>query len=281
MEERACAYVWVAISGENAMASIVTEQGIIHYEVDGRGEPILFLHGWLESWGCWRPTMEALAKLNRYRIYALDFWGFGESSKKRITYNISDFVRMVDHFMYRMGIESAPVVGHSMGGTVAMCLALDEPHRVRKVIVVGSPMVGESLSLPLRLSGYEIVASFLWSFPFVLRFMLWCYSPWVAENRQAVYEMTAHTVSQATMESFLWSIYSLLRTDLRPRLGQIKIPSLGVYGSKDGVVNPNQAEVIAQMIPHARVEVMEGCRHLPMLAKPEKFNRILLDFLAS
>lgn len=261
------------------MASMVTDQGIIHYEVEGRGQPILFLHGWIESWGCWRRTMEALAQLNKYRIYALDFWGFGESSKKRLTYNMDDFIWMVDHFMYRMGIEQAQVVGHSMGGTVAMNLALEKPHRVEKVAVVGSPMTGESLSILLRLSGREFIASLMWTFPFILQTTLWLYAPWVSDDPRVARTMISHTISQATMESFLWSIYSLRETDLRPRLGEITIPTLGVFGSKDGVVNPNQAQVIARFIPHARVEVMEGCRHMPMLAAPEKFNDILLSFL--
>lgn len=263
------------------MASIVTEQGIIHYEVDGRGEPILFLHGWIESWGCWRPTMEALAKLNRYRMYALDFWGFGESGKRKSTFNISDFVTMIDYFMYRMGIEQALLVGHSMGGTVAMSMALEKPERVTKVVVVGSPMVGESLSILLRMSALKFVASLLWTFPFILRAILWLYSPWVSEDPNIARAMIGHGISHATMESFLWSIYSLSRTDLRLRLREIKIPTLAVYGGKDGVVNPNQAQIIAKMVPYARVEIFEGARHLPMLTEQERFNRILLEFLST
>ena len=66
------------------MSSITTDQGILHYEVLGRGKPIILLHGWLGSWGLWRETMAYLSQY--YRTYALDFWGFGESGKKRSTY---------------------------------------------------------------------------------------------------------------------------------------------------------------------------------------------------
>ena len=58
------------------------------------------------------------------RTYALDFWGFGESGKKRSTYEVTDFVSLVDQFMERLGIAQAPIVGHSMGGTVSLMLAL-------------------------------------------------------------------------------------------------------------------------------------------------------------
>ena len=78
------------------MSSIVTDQGILHYESYGSGPPVILLHGWLGSWGLWQPTMEALGR--EYRCYALDFWGFGESGRKRSTYAVSDFMDLVAQF---------------------------------------------------------------------------------------------------------------------------------------------------------------------------------------
>ena len=92
------------------MSSIVTDQGIVHYEAYGRGEPVILLHGWLGSWGYWFRTMEVLK--NKYRCYALDFWGFGDSGKRRSSYQVSDVVGLVDQFMDRLGIDAAPIVGH-------------------------------------------------------------------------------------------------------------------------------------------------------------------------
>ena len=122
------------------MSSIVTDQGIVHYETYGSGAPVILLHGWLGSWGLWRPTMEALG--GQYRCYALDFWGFGESGKKRDSYAVSDFMALVAQFMEALGIEKAPLVGHSMGGTTALGTAIRTPERVTKVCVIGSPIVG-------------------------------------------------------------------------------------------------------------------------------------------
>ena len=72
-----------------------------------------------------------------YRTYALDFWGFGESGKKRETYAVQDFVSLVDQFMEQLGIVNAPLVGHSMGGTVSLSVAIKYPQRANKVVVVG------------------------------------------------------------------------------------------------------------------------------------------------
>ena len=125
------------------MSSITTEQGIVHYEVYGRGRPVILLHGYLGSWGLWQETMNYLSRY--YRTYALDFWGFGESDTKSDTYVVQDFVSMVDQFMEQLGIVQAPLVGHSMGGTVSLSVAIQLPQRVRKVVVIGSPIVGSSL----------------------------------------------------------------------------------------------------------------------------------------
>jgi pimeloyl-ACP methyl ester carboxylesterase len=95
--------------------------------------------------------MEALAPM--YRTYALDFWGFGESDKRRESYDISDFTALVDQFLERLGIQSAPIIGHSMGGTVALSLALERPQRVEKVAAVGAPIDGRSLHRGSRQAG--------------------------------------------------------------------------------------------------------------------------------
>ena len=88
------------------MSSITTDQGILHYEVFGRGRLVILLHGWLGSWGLWQKTMAHLGK--SFRPYALDFWGFGESGRQQPTFSVQDFVEMVHQFMDRLGIDEAP-----------------------------------------------------------------------------------------------------------------------------------------------------------------------------
>jgi pimeloyl-ACP methyl ester carboxylesterase len=260
------------------LSSIVTNQGVVHYETVGRGKPVILLHGWLGSWGCWLGTMEALS--SRYRAYALDFWGFGESDKRRESYNVVDFVALADQFMERLGIQSAPVIGHSMGGTVALNLTLDRPNRVEKVAVVGSPIDGRSLNVFLKLAGYPWVAFLVWNSPALLRMGIKLLAPWIAANWSEWYKLLMRDLSKMTLESFLWSINSLHYTNLQPRLGRLRVPVLGVYGNGDKIVNPRQAELL-RAIPSARVEMLSGSRHFPMLDEPERFNSILLSYLSA
>jgi pimeloyl-ACP methyl ester carboxylesterase len=260
------------------VSSIVTDQGIVHYEAYGRGQPVILLHGWLGSWGYWLRTMEALK--NQYRCYALDFWGFGDSGKRRITYQVDDFVSLIEQFMDRLGIESAPVVGHSMGGTVAISLALTKPECVQKVIVVGSPIVGDSLNIFLRLAGKPWIARLVWHMPAALNLGIKLFSPYIVKDWPQWYKMITRDLSQTTLEAFFLSINSLHKTDLRPHLPGITKPIMGIYGVGDNVVEPSQADLIEKSAPVSRIKMMAGSKHFPMLDEPRAFNEYLGEFLA-
>lgn len=260
------------------MSSIVTDQGIVHYETYGQGKPVVLLHGWLGSWGLWQQTMEVLGK--NYRTYALDFWGFGDSGKKRDTYNVSDFVSLVDQFMEQLGIESAPLVGHSMGGTVSLSVAMRYSKRAQKVVVVGSPIVGSSLNIFLKLAGFRAIAFIVYNLPTLLKLGLRLFSPFIVnKDPLAWYRTQERDLSKTTLESFFASIGSLRRTDLRPRLVEVRVPTLGIYGIGDTIVHPRQYEPLQAGVPHAKIAIMDRSRHFPMIDEPERFNSVLKEFL--
>ncbi|NJC95036.1 MAG: alpha/beta hydrolase [Anaerolineales bacterium] len=258
------------------MSSITTDQGIVHYEVYGRGKPVILLHGWLGSWGLWQETMAFLGRY--YRTYALDFWGFGESGKKRETYAVQDFVSLVNQFMEQLGIMRAPLVGHSMGGTVSLSVAIRYPERVSKVVVVGSPIVGSSLAFPLKLAGYRPIAFMLFNMMGAFRLGMRIASPIICRDERFA-DMMDRDLSRTTLESFLLSIASLRRTDLRPMLDQIKVPAMGMYGDRDVIVHPKQWQPMQKGIPQAHIERFPVAGHFPMLEEPQNFAEKLKTFL--
>lgn len=258
------------------MSSITTDQGIVHYEVYGRGRPVILLHGWLGSWGLWQETMTYLG--SHYRTYALDFWGFGESGKKRETYAVQDFVSLVDQFMERLGIAQAPLVGHSMGGTVSLLVATQYPQRVSKVVVVGSPIVGSSLAFPLKLAGYRFIAFFLFNMMWGFRAAMKVASPFICSDPRFP-AMMDRDLSSTTVESFLRSIASLRRTDLRPTLSQIQVPVMGIYGDRDNIVNPRQWQPLLAGVPQTKVVRWPRAQHFVMLDVTKNFNQTLKEFL--
>jgi pimeloyl-ACP methyl ester carboxylesterase len=244
--------------------------------VYGRGRPVILLHGWLGSWALWQDTMAYLGSF--YRVYALDFWGFGESGKKRNSYAVQDFVSLVDQFMDCMGIDSAPLVGHSMGGTVGLSVATQYPNRVNKVVVVGSPIEGSSLALLLKLLGKRPVAVILFNMMWAFRLGLRAYAPQICHDPRFP-DMMDKDLSRTTVESFLLSIASLHRTDLRPSLPQIKIPTMGMYGGRDIIVDPQQWKPLQEGIPHARIERFLRAGHFIMLDDSQPFLCKLKEFL--
>jgi pimeloyl-ACP methyl ester carboxylesterase len=258
------------------VSSITTDQGIVHYEVYGRGRPVILLHGWLGSWGLWQETMVYLGAF--YRTYALDFWGFGESGKKRTSYAVQDFVSLVDQFMDRLGISCAPLVGHSMGGTVSLSVAIQYPQRVSKVVVVGSPIVGSSLAVLPKLLGRKPIAVILFNAMWAFRLGMRVYSPLICKDPRFP-DMMDRDLTRTTLESFLLSIASLRRTDLRPMLSQVNIPAMGMYGDKDIIVRPDQWQPMLAGIPHTHVERFAKAGHFIMLDDPDPFMHKLKDFL--
>lgn len=213
-----------------------------------------------------------------YRTYALDFWGFGESGKKRETYAVQDFVSLVEQFMDQLGIRNAPLVGHSMGGTVSLSVALRIPERISKVVVIGSPIAGSSLALPLKLAGYRPIAFMLFNVMGLFRLAMRMASPFICRDPRFP-DMMDRDLSRTTVKSFLLSIASLRRTDLRPSLDKLKVPVMGMYGEKDNIVHPLQWKPLAEGLEKNTTARFPTAGHFIMLDEPELFMHKLKNFL--
>jgi pimeloyl-ACP methyl ester carboxylesterase len=258
------------------MSSIVTDRGIVHYETVGRGRPVILLHCWLGSWSYWLSTMEYLG--DAYKTYALDFWGFGDSAKQG-SFTVDEYVTMVHQFMQRMGLRRAPIMGHSMGGSVTLSLALQHPRYVSKLAIVGSPVVGSGLSFPLKLAGNRQIAWLLYKFPKLFALGVKMASPLYARDWRAWYDMFIEDLSQTTMESFFVSIRDLRMIDLRPSLHELNMPAMGIFGQKDNIVDPQQGEILRDGAPTSAIFYFEESAHFPMLDETDNFHRTIRDFL--
>lgn len=120
------------------MSAITIENDLVHYEVLGRGRPVILVHGWLGSWRYWIPTMQQLSV--KYRIYALDLWGFGDSEKDAAKYGFASQVKLLADFMDKLGITKAALVGHALGAAIAINFAKNYPERAPRVMLVSAPL---------------------------------------------------------------------------------------------------------------------------------------------
>jgi pimeloyl-ACP methyl ester carboxylesterase len=260
----------------------VISQGTVHYEVAGSGPPVILIHGWTQAWNTWRSTIETFE--GQYRMYAPDLWGFGESDKdKRESFNVGDFVELIPQFMDQLGIGKVPIMGHSMGGTTALGVALKYPERVRKVAVVGSPVDGRSLSIFLKLAAQRFIARLMLAgdnTP-MLRTFIRLWSPFVSrQNPDLFYNMTMENAAGFSLDSFFGSIRSLWHTDLRQAVRQMSVPAIGIYGQRDVIVMPNQAKYFENgYIPTARAIRVKNAGHFVMWDTPKQFNQVFQWFM--
>ncbi|NJM07116.1 alpha/beta hydrolase [Candidatus Gracilibacteria bacterium] len=255
------------------MSIVVIDNQVVHYEVFGRGRPVLFLHGWLGSWRYWFPTMEVVA--DNFRTYSFDFWGFGDSRRKQTQESIQNYSDQVIRFLDALGIDRVQLVGHSMGGMVALKTAINYPERITRVATVGAPINGDSLSWLLKLTDRPLFADAFARLPWLRRqlfrfFLGETNDPAVSEVIDDSVKSSANTLRRA--------VSSMLRTDLSLELDRLRVPSLIVHGGRDDIVSPNQIDLFDD-IPTSEVVLMPSSRHFPFLDEAELFNSVLLRFL--
>jgi pimeloyl-ACP methyl ester carboxylesterase len=120
------------------MSAITIDNELVHYEVLGRGRPVILIHGWLGSWRYWIPVMQQLSA--NYRVYALDLWGFGDSQKNQARYSLQSQVNLLAQFMDKLGINKAALVGHSFGAAIAIAFARRHEGLTSRVMTVSAPL---------------------------------------------------------------------------------------------------------------------------------------------
>lgn len=255
------------------MSIVVIENQVVHYEVFGRGRPVVFLHGWHGSWRYWFPTMEVVAEY--FRTYSFDFWGFGDSSREDTSESIQNYSNQVIRFLDALGIERIILVGHSMGGMVALKTAIKHPQRIDCVVTVGAPVAGDSLCWLLKLADRPLLTKTVAHFRWLRRYL---FSHFLGEtNDPAVHEVIDDSV-KSSPRTLNRAVSSMLRTNLQPDLANMSVPALIVHGGRDNIVNPNQIELF-ESLPSAEVMLMPTSRHFPFLDEAELFNEVLLRFL--
>lgn len=120
------------------MSAITIDEDLIHYEVLGRGRPVLLVHGWLGSWRYWVPLMQTLQL--KFRVYALDLYGFGDTAKNQNHYTFDHQVRLIDEFLRELGLSKIAMIGHGLGAALVSEYAYRYPDRVPRLLLTGAPL---------------------------------------------------------------------------------------------------------------------------------------------
>jgi pimeloyl-ACP methyl ester carboxylesterase len=241
------------------MSGILIGSSLLHYEILGRGSPILFVHGWLGSWRYWVPVMDELS--TDYRTYALDLWGFGDSDKNREQYDVDNYVQLLVDFMDELGIWRSPLVGHTLGAVIATKLAAQYPERVSKVLAVGLPLTAQAINRKLLAVGSnDSMARVFW-------------------QRQRPYDEVEMGAVKTARNAIALTVQAVARLNPQDLLEDIGVPMLILYGGKDSVIDSAQADVFEEDHYSPRAIVLPESRHFPMLDEPASFARLVRDFM--
>ncbi|HEX2619331.1 MAG TPA: alpha/beta hydrolase [Phototrophicaceae bacterium] len=120
------------------MSAITVGGDIVHYEVLGRGRPVVLIHGWVGSWRYWIPIMQQLHL--KYRVYALDLFGFGDSAKNPEKYTMDQQIHLLTEFMSQLGLAKAALIGHGLGAQVITEFANQHREMVPRLLISSAPL---------------------------------------------------------------------------------------------------------------------------------------------
>ncbi len=241
------------------MSAILLDQEIVHYEVLGRGRPIIFLHGWVGSWRYWIPVMQA-ASIS-FRAYALDWWGFGDSAKDPARYSIDGQLRLLEAFLEQMGIMRFAVVGHGLGAILALLYAQRNPGQVDRILAAGYPMDGTLINQRLWSDSNSELAEWLLS-------------------RQPAAEPARTDAPKADAQVVQASLSSLNSMNLVDLWRKTSVSCLLVHGQNDPVIHLPRGDEFENLPERMHAVLFEQSGHFPMLDETNKFNRLLIDFLS-
>jgi 4,5:9,10-diseco-3-hydroxy-5,9,17-trioxoandrosta-1(10),2-diene-4-oate hydrolase len=254
----------------------------IHYHDEGRGEPVLFLHGsgpGASGWSNFRRNYPYLAERG-FRTLVPDTLGFGYSSKpENIDYTLDFLGGAVARFLDAVGVDKVAVVGNSHGGALSIKLALDHPDRVSKLVLM-APGGLEERETYMKMEGIRTMMKVFLAPEGITRegmrqvFGLQLYDP-----KQITEEILDERCAIAPMQPKK-VLTSMQVPHLAPRLKDIKCPVLGFWGVNDKFCPVSGASTIANECADARVLLLARCGHWVMVEHTEVFNRMTLDFLA-
>jgi pimeloyl-ACP methyl ester carboxylesterase len=258
-----------------------------YWQMGACGSPVILLHGGNGSIEFWLYNIVALAAF--HRVYAFDMVGSGRSDYPDGSYSIAYQAEFLAGFMTALGINSATLIGNSMGGAVALKFTSIYPDRMDKLVLVDSMGLGQEISLGIRLITLPAIVNLLrpgrWMIPAMLKSNFYNYHRLPPEWIEFRYPIFAIPDRNRVILRLGQSNFNLagVRADVyQPivaSLTQIDRPTLIVWGEQDRIIPVKHAYIAAAGLPHNQLEIFPDCGHHPYLEYPAKFNRLVLDFL--
>ena len=264
-----------------------------NYHLLGDGPAVVLIHGITSSSRTWRAVMEPLAE--HHTVVAPDLPGHGRSGKPRGDYSLGAYASSLRDLLALLDIRQATIVGHSLGGGIAMQFAYQFPERLERLVLVDSGGLGEEVSLALRaatLPGAEFVLPLMFS-PITrtagrgIGKVLGAIGLKANANVRGLAEGVDSLADAEARRAFVHTARSVIdprgqRVDARDRLYLSRdVPTMLVWGCEDPIIPVSHGVRAHELMPHSRLEQFPGAGHFPFTDDPERFVAVLTDFIRS
>jgi pimeloyl-ACP methyl ester carboxylesterase len=258
----------------------------IYYEVHGTGTPFLFFSETACAGDIWNTFQVPEFSLD-YMVIIHDYRGTGKSSRPTVQYSCNDFVDDAAAILDHLNAGPAILLGHSMGGRVALLMALKHPEKVKKLIVASvGPGVAYAPPIPFKMCK-EMVE---WGYEkYVHQHTLevgWT-PEYVEKHPERVEQfLKVRMANLPALEDYLRHVVARQACDLSQRLKEIKQPTLVIVGAEDhgsatGASHRGTSETMAKDLPNSRFAVLANEAHNYLMTNPDKAHRLIREFLAS
>lgn len=250
-------------------------------DTGGDGDVVLLVHGIMMSKDVWYKQVDFLS--NDFRVVALDLYGFGESSGPFRDSSNQDHAEDLKSLLDEININSAHVLGWSMGGAVAMVFAQLYPSYVKSLVLVDTtPMLVATEDFPDALKpdmAAELVESILNPPHYGISDFVSAMFP--EKNIRKEIERVTKIVKGTDMQVAATHFANSGQSDLRGLLSSISVPTLIVHGALDNVCHCNVAEYMMARIQNSQMHLIQEAGHAPFLTRPEEFNEQVIRFLTT
>lgn len=261
------------------------------YHMAGSGPPVVLIHGMLNSSRHWREVALRLAE--RHTVIAPDLIGHGDSATPRGDYSLGAHASSIRDLLAVLGVERATIVGHSLGGGVAMQFFYQFPQRTERLVLISSGGLGHEVSPLLRTASLPGASALfgLAAHPWLLAALSRLGDGLsLVRSRQAVYVRAIVRAlrpleQEGARKAFLHTLRAVIdvhgqRVSACDRLYLLDgMPTLIVWGERDNTIPLAHGLATAQAAPGSRFESLPRAAHFPHLEDPEGLAAVLLDFL--
>ena len=257
-----------------------------HYLEEGEGDPVICLHGFFYDSYMWAHNLDALAECGK--VYALDLWGAGYSTRQPMDYSYELYTTQLLMFMDALRIRKASFIGQSMGGGIAMLFAAQHPDRVDKLVLAAPAGLPNRLPLTGRFFALPRIGEFLLGLPTdAVRWQLlkrfWFYDPRAVTPLHFDAATRFHKIegtSDAALAVLRRRFFDTLDAEIA-RLASLPIPTLLIWGRQDRSIPLAVGQELARRLPQARLEILDGAGHAVNIERAEIFNSLAQEFLSA